>query len=121
MSCLSIVCDESRKMQLFKICIFTIFLCGKILNNSAIKCIVSRFQMRQRVWSTDIYCQIIINFQHGQLSYLYQNRKKGKRASCRRDRERKRERDGEWLKSGGSVGCKNDHWRNRPFWDNLRI
>ncbi len=21
--------------------------------------------------------------------------------------------------NGGSVGCKNGRWRNRPFWDNL--
>ncbi len=40
--------------------------------------------MRQLVWSSDVYCQIAINFQHGQMSYLYQNGKKGKRASCRR-------------------------------------
>jgi hypothetical protein len=23
--------------------------------------------------------------------------------------------------NGGSIGCKNGRWRNRPFWDNLRI
>ncbi len=62
--------------------------------------------MRQLFWSTDIYCQNVNNREHGESSYLYSNRKKGKKASCRRDRERERERerervcarDGEWLK-----------------------
>jgi len=36
---------------------------------------------------------------HEELSYLYSNGKKGKRASCRRDRERVCVRDGEWLKT----------------------
>ena len=49
--------------------------------------------------SADVYCQIT-NYHFYATSYLYWNRKKGKRACCQRDREREREcsRDGEWLK-----------------------
>jgi hypothetical protein len=54
--------------------------------------------MRQLVWSADVYCQINNNQKHGGSSYLYSNGKKGKRASCRRDRERECVRDREWLK-----------------------
>ena len=69
-------------------------------------------------WSTDINCQIINNQQHRQSSYLYQNGKKAKRASCLRDRERVCERQ-RVAENGGWVGCKNGRWRNGPFWDNL--
>ncbi len=49
--------------------------------------------MRQLVcMSTDIYCQILNNWSHEESSYLYTNGKKGKRARCRRDRERVCER-----------------------------
>ncbi len=51
--------------------------------------------MRQQVWSAGIYCQNVNNQQHGQSSYLYQNGKKGKQASYRRDRESVCVRDGE--------------------------
>ncbi len=48
--------------------------------------------------STDIYCQKLNNPFYATTSFLYSNRKKGKRASCRRDKERECARDGEWLK-----------------------
>jgi hypothetical protein len=48
--------------------------------------------------SADVYCQITNSHFYATVSYLYPNGKKGKRASCRRDRERVCERDGEWLK-----------------------
>jgi len=52
--------------------------------------------------SADVYCQITNNHFYATPSFLYSNRKKGKRASCQRDREREREResarDREWLK-----------------------
>ncbi len=50
--------------------------------------------------SADIYCQKLNNHFYATVSYLYSKGKKGKRASCRWDREREREcaRDGEWLK-----------------------
>ncbi len=46
--------------------------------------------------------------------------KKGKRASCQRDREREREREREserWrvAENRGSDSCKNCRWRNGPF------
>jgi hypothetical protein len=52
--------------------------------------------------SADVYCQKSNNHFYSTMSYLYSNGKKGKRASCQREREREREsvcaRDGEWLK-----------------------
>jgi len=59
--------------------------------------VVSRVSSETTGWSADVYCQIVNNQKHGQSSYLYQNRKKGKEASDQRDREREREcvRDGE--------------------------
>ncbi len=54
--------------------------------------------MRQQVWSADVYCQNVNDQQHRQSSYLYQNGKKGKQASYRRDRERVCVRDGELQK-----------------------
>jgi hypothetical protein len=48
--------------------------------------------MRQLVcMSADIYCQITNNHFYATPSFLYWNRKKGKRACCQRDRERERE------------------------------
>ncbi len=46
--------------------------------------------------STDVYCQITNNHFYATPSFLYSNGKKGKRASCWRERECAR--DGEWLK-----------------------
>jgi hypothetical protein len=55
--------------------------------------------MRQLVcMSADVYCQITNNFYLRNNIILYLNGKKGKRASCRRDRERVCARDGESLK-----------------------
>ena len=55
--------------------------------------------MRQLVcMSADIYCQITNNHFYATQAFLYSNGKKGKRASCRRDRESVCARDGEWLK-----------------------
>jgi hypothetical protein len=55
--------------------------------------------MRQLVcMSADVYCQITNNHFYAPPSFLYWNGKKGKRASCQRDRERECVRDGEWLK-----------------------
>jgi hypothetical protein len=50
--------------------------------------------------SADVYCQKTNNHFYATPSFLYSNGKKGKRASCQRDREREREsaRDREWLK-----------------------
>jgi hypothetical protein len=49
--------------------------------------------------SADIYCQITNNHFYATLSFLYSNRKKGKRASwLKRQRESVCARDGEWLK-----------------------
>ncbi len=48
--------------------------------------------------SADVYCQETNNHFYATPSFLYSNGKKGKRASCRRDRERECARDGEWLK-----------------------
>ncbi len=47
--------------------------------------------------SADVYCQKSNNHFYATTSILYSNGKKGKRASCRRDRERECARDGEWL------------------------
>jgi hypothetical protein len=47
--------------------------------------------------SADVYCQITNNFYLHNNIILYLNRKKGERASCRRDRERVCARDGESL------------------------
>ncbi len=76
-------------------------------------CIVSRFPIETTgFWSADVYCQILNNQQHEELSYLYLNGKKGKRASCRRDREREcvcvRQRVAE---SRVGIRCKNGCWR----------
>ncbi len=49
--------------------------------------------------STDVYCQITNNHFYATVSYLYSNGKKGKKASCRRDRERECARDRERLKT----------------------
>ncbi len=49
--------------------------------------------------SAHVYCQITNNNFYATPSFLYSNRKKGKRASCRRDRERVCASDGEWLKT----------------------
>jgi hypothetical protein len=49
--------------------------------------------------STNIYCQITNNHFYTTVSYLYSKGKKGKKASCRRDRERVCARDGEQLKT----------------------
>jgi hypothetical protein len=55
--------------------------------------------MRQLVcMSADVYCQITNNFYLHNNIILYSNGKKGKRASCWRDRERECARDGESLK-----------------------
>jgi len=40
--------------------------------------------------------------------------RRGKRASCQRDRERVRERQ-RVAENGGSVSCKNGRWWNGPF------
>jgi hypothetical protein len=48
--------------------------------------------------SADIYCQITNNHFYTTPSLLYSNGKKGKRASCWRDRERECVRGREWLK-----------------------
>jgi hypothetical protein len=48
--------------------------------------------------SADVYCQITNNDFYATSTFLYSNGKKGKRASCQRDRERVCARDGEWLK-----------------------
>ncbi len=45
--------------------------------------------------SADVYCQITNKFYLHNEVILYLNRKKGKRASARRDRERECVRDGE--------------------------
>jgi hypothetical protein len=50
--------------------------------------------------SADVYCQKSNNHFYTTTSFLYSNGKKGKRASCQRDRERVCARDGEWLKMG---------------------
>ncbi len=47
--------------------------------------------------SADIYCHITNNHFYATPAFLYSNGKKGKWASCRRDRERECARDGEWL------------------------
>jgi hypothetical protein len=48
--------------------------------------------------SADVYCQITNNHFYATQAFLYSNGKKGKRASCQRDRARVCARDGEWLK-----------------------
>ncbi len=48
--------------------------------------------------SSDVYCQKLNNYFYATMSYFYSNGKKGKRASCRRDRERECARGREWLK-----------------------
>jgi hypothetical protein len=56
--------------------------------------------MRQLVcMSADVYCQITNNHFYATPTFLYSNRKKGKRASCQRDRERECARDRAWLKT----------------------
>ena len=48
--------------------------------------------------SADVYCQITNHHFYATPLFLYWNGKKGKRASCQRDRERVCVRDVEWLK-----------------------
>jgi hypothetical protein len=48
--------------------------------------------------SADVYCQKTNNHFYATPSFLYSNGKKGKSASCRRNRERECARDREWLK-----------------------
>ncbi len=48
--------------------------------------------------SAGLYCQKSNHNLYATTSYLYSNAKKGKRASCQRDRDRECARDGEWLK-----------------------
>ncbi len=56
--------------------------------------------MRQLVFrSADVYCQNLNNNFYAVSIVLYSNGRKGKRANCRRDRERACARDGEWLKT----------------------
>ncbi len=64
--------------------------------------------------SADIYWQNINNWEHAQLSYLYEMERGGECARQQRDRE------SVWVgvrivANRGSVGCKNGHWKNRPF------
>ncbi len=55
--------------------------------------------MRQLVFrSADVNCQIVNNINLRNIVILYWNRKRGKRASTRRDRERVCVSDGESLK-----------------------
>ncbi len=50
--------------------------------------------------SADIYCQNINNKRkHEQFSYLYETKRRGKRARCWRDRERECEREGGLLQA----------------------
>jgi hypothetical protein len=49
--------------------------------------------------SADVYCQITNNHFYATPKFLYSDGKKGKRASCWRDRERVCARDGAWLKT----------------------
>jgi hypothetical protein len=49
--------------------------------------------------SADVYCQITKNQFYTTPMFLYSNRKKGERASCRRDRERECVSDRAWLKT----------------------
>jgi hypothetical protein len=66
--------------------------------------------MRQLVcMSTDVYCQILNNWQYAETSYLYSNEKKGKQARCQRDRERVCERQSSAENRDG-VRCKNSRW-----------
>jgi hypothetical protein len=60
--------------------------------------------------SADIYCQILNNQQHAELSYLYSKVKKGKQARCRRDRESVCERRS-IAENRVSGRCKNGRWR----------
>ncbi len=68
--------------------------------------------MRQLVYmSADVYCQNLNNWQYTETSYLYSNRKKGKRARCWRDREREcvcvRQSS---AKNRVGIHCKNGCW-----------
>jgi hypothetical protein len=55
--------------------------------------------------SADIYCQITNNHFYATPKFLYSNGKKGKRASCQRDRDRVCERQSV-AKNRVSVHCK---------------
>ncbi len=67
--------------------------------------------MRQLVcMSADVYCQITNNFYLRNNIILYLNGKKGKRASCRRDRERVCERQ-RVAENGVGIHCKTAVWR----------
>jgi len=60
--------------------------------------------------SADIYCQITNNQFYTTPSCLYWNRKKGKRASCQRDRERERVCERWRVAENGVAIChKNSH------------
>jgi len=60
--------------------------------------------VKQQIGPQTFIVKPLINQQHGQLSYLYQKERRGKEASCRRDRDRECVRDGESLKMEvGSV------------------
>ncbi len=60
--------------------------------------------------SADVYCQITNNFYLRNNIILYSNGKKGKRASCRRDRERVCERQ-RVAENGVNVHSKNGCWK----------
>ncbi len=60
--------------------------------------------------SADVYCQKSNNHLYATMSYLYSNRNKGKRASCRRDRERVCERQ-RVAENGVGIHCKNGRWK----------
>jgi hypothetical protein len=83
--------------------------------------------MRQLVcMSADVYCQITNNHFYATPTFLYSNRKKGKRASCQRDRERKCARDGAWLKTELASVVKTAVGRRISYFDmsgnsNVRI
>ena len=67
--------------------------------------------------SADVYCQITNNFYLRNNIILYSNGKKGERASCRRDRERVRERQ-RVAENGVGVHSKNGRWKkDELFWD----
>ncbi len=62
--------------------------------------------------SADVYCQITNNHFYATPSFLYWNGKKGKRASCQRDRERERVCERQRVAENGvGLCCKNGCWK----------
>jgi hypothetical protein len=83
--------------------------------------IVSRFPNETMSFGPQMFIvkSLIISNTDNHPIYIKTERREKGLAARETERESVCVRDGESLKNGGSVGCKNGHCRNRPFWENL--